>query len=274
MSKAFLFYWIRQQIENAVEEGSLYHAGSNQFHRCSPGDVLWICGPGKGARLVTIGPIQIARIVDYEEASRVLRYTPWDAEYHALASRGRRVVPQEVNLEPILGQLEFASRRRLDLTKPLGQQLQSMRELAPHSAHLLQSLWTDAKGASPSIASRLPNAAPHENPPVGVPLPDQEWIEGSPLLRVHLTRERAPGLSQAKKAQFRQEHGKLYCQRCKFDPSGFYRTPAADACIEVHHSAMPLSNMTTQHATTLHELECLCANCHRLVHAELQATSG
>jgi predicted HNH restriction endonuclease len=100
------------------------------------------------------------------------------------------------------------------------------------------------------------------------------WAEGRPELVLHLKRERANGLSQAKKTAFLREHGKLFCEMCLFDPVAAYKDEAAKACIEVHHRAVAISEMASGHKTKLNDLQCLCANCHRLVHANLKVAVG
>jgi 5-methylcytosine-specific restriction protein A len=106
----------------------------------------------------------------------------------------------------------------------------------------------------------------HESPDSEMSV-DQEWREGDVKLKLHLKRERAPGLAMAKKAQYRRTHdGRLSCERCGLDPVAQYDAEEAEACIEVHHSAVHVSAMAEGHKTTLDDLQCLCANCHRLVH--------
>jgi 5-methylcytosine-specific restriction protein A len=100
---------------------------------------------------------------------------------------------------------------------------------------------------------------------------DREWHEGGVKLKSHLKRERAPGLAKAKKAQYRRTHGRLSCERCGLDPVAHYNAEEAEACIEVHHFATHVSEMAEGHKTTLDDLQCLCANCHRLVHRILSA---
>lgn len=95
---------------------------------------------------------------------------------------------------------------------------------------------------------------------------DREWREGGAKLKSHLKRERAPSLAKAKKAQYRRTHGRLTCERCGLDPVAHYKAEEAEACIEVHHFATHVSEMAEGHTTTLDDLQCLCANCHRLVH--------
>lgn len=101
---------------------------------------------------------------------------------------------------------------------------------------------------------------------------DQEWSEGTPRLRQHLSRERAYGLREAKKAAFRRTHGgRLFCEHCREDPVEKYGTEHAEACIEVHHKSTQVAAMEAGHRSRLEDLECLCANCHRLEHRRLRA---
>jgi 5-methylcytosine-specific restriction protein A len=121
------------------------------------------------------------------------------------------------------------------------------------------------------VAKGEPGALPEAPPPPE----DQEWTEGKQRLILHLRRERAKGLSQAKKTAFKREHGRLFCERCKMDPSERYGEDIGEACIEVHHREVQVKDMTEGHSTTFDDLECLCANCHRVTHRLLkQASEG
>lgn len=104
--------------------------------------------------------------------------------------------------------------------------------------------------------------------------PDREWEEGSKKAVAHFKKERAVGLSSAKKAQFRREHGHLECERCGTESLEKYPPEVADACIEVHHNRIHIKNMGEGHRTRLEDLQCLCANCHRIVHRELKILDG
>lgn len=106
--------------------------------------------------------------------------------------------------------------------------------------------------------------------PVEPPAVDAEFREGSPILKLHLRRERHWGLAKKKKAWFVAEHGKLFCEHCKLDPSATLG-PLGDAVIEVHHAKVSVGEMGKDHRTKLGDLECLCANCHRLAHARIDA---
>lgn len=97
------------------------------------------------------------------------------------------------------------------------------------------------------------------------------WLEGAPKLRNHLRRERARGLSRAKKSAFMEANdGRLFCEICECEPIVDHADPLADACIEVHHREMMIASMAEGHVTKLDDLQCLCANCHRLIHARLR----
>lgn len=106
------------------------------------------------------------------------------------------------------------------------------------------------------------------------PLPaDEQWTEGKSKLVSHVEKERGRGMARAKKAQFRRLHGgKLFCEKCKIDPVETYQSEHGEACIEVHHQAIQVQNMNEGHTTKLADLQCLCANCHRLEHRLLKAS--
>ena len=102
---------------------------------------------------------------------------------------------------------------------------------------------------------------------------DRLWTEGKPRLIAHLRRERASGLAQAKKDWFLRTHGRLTCEKCGMDPVEVYGGLHGTACIEVHHQAVQVENMAEAHQTKLEDLQCLCANCHRVEHRLLKQRS-
>ncbi|WP_407193817.1 hypothetical protein [Bradyrhizobium sp. STM 3566] len=99
---------------------------------------------------------------------------------------------------------------------------------------------------------------------------DCSWAEGKPHLVSHLRRERAWGLAQAKRDWFIRKHGRLFCERCGMDPILVYAGDHGAACIEVHHQTVQVKDMARSHKTRLEDLECLCANCHRVEHRLLK----
>ena len=98
---------------------------------------------------------------------------------------------------------------------------------------------------------------------------DAIWAEGKPRRVMHLRRERSSGLARAKKEDFKLKNGRLYCERCNLDPVDFYGSEVGEACIEAHHK-IPLSETSDDRKTSLDDLQCLCASCHRIVHKELR----
>lgn len=100
--------------------------------------------------------------------------------------------------------------------------------------------------------------------------PDLAAAEGNQKVVKHIKRERNPALSAAKRRAMIDELGHLRCERCALVPSQKLG-PHGDAVIEVHHAKKQVAEMTQGHVTRLADLQCLCANCHRIVHREMAA---
>lgn len=111
------------------------------------------------------------------------------------------------------------------------------------------------------IESKLGDFVPTEE--------ERSWIEGNPKIVSHLQRERAPGLAKEKRDAFIAEHKRLFCEDCKLDPVERYGSNAGAACIEVHHHRTHVATMQPGHQTSMDDLKCLCANCHRVLHRKL-----
>lgn len=116
-----------------------------------------------------------------------------------------------------------------------------------------------------------PSLAEVEAAIADMPLTDEEriWVEGNLKVANHLRRERKPGLASAKKVAFEKHHGRLFCESCLIDPLEEYDSEAALACIEVHHARVQVAEMEEGHITALDDLQCLCANCHRILHRQM-----
>lgn len=167
-----------------------------------------------------------------------------------------------------------AAGRRLDRRRSASRAEGCVRARAvvgPQLRRLCQNIFSGGEG---SVCFRLLHeagfvvvpkgeSAPSSNDPDA---PEQGWRDGEFRLVPHRQRERAPGLAQAKKAQYRRLHGKLTCERCGLDPVATFDSIAGKACIEVHHAKVLLCDMQPDHLTSLDDLQCLCASCHRVVH--------
>ncbi|MFB4308358.1 HNH endonuclease [Actinomadura sp. GTD37] len=95
-------------------------------------------------------------------------------------------------------------------------------------------------------------------------------LEGRSLERVHRYRERDHGLRQKKIKNVLSSGGELSCEVCGFDFTKVYGEHG-DGYIEVHH-VVPLHE-AGEAKTSLSDLALLCANCHRMSHRRLGATS-
>lgn len=98
-----------------------------------------------------------------------------------------------------------------------------------------------------------------------VSIDEEEFEEGSQHLRVHLYRERKSEASQKKKKEALAQ-GHLICEACGIDYLALYEGKGI-RLIECHHT-IPLSSEMHTGKTRKGDLLLLCANCHRLAHAE------
>lgn len=89
-------------------------------------------------------------------------------------------------------------------------------------------------------------------------------IEGRPILRLHLSRERDPSLAKKKKQSVIDKTGKLACEICSVDFKKLYGE-LGDGFTECHHKN-PLSLRQENQETKLEDLAIVCANCHRMLH--------
>ena len=101
--------------------------------------------------------------------------------------------------------------------------------------------------------------------------PEQsEWIEGDARRETHIRYERDQRAAKQKKQAFRDENeGRLGCEMCGCFPVEYYGEECGEACIEVHHK-VPMKDLGKRR-TTLDDLMCVCANCHRVLHHKLRS---
>lgn len=94
--------------------------------------------------------------------------------------------------------------------------------------------------------------------------------EGKKILRVHLERERNSSLSKLAKKLFIEEYGELFCELCKSVPGNFYKGLKSNI-IHAHH-IHPIGEREQETFTSVKDFKMLCANCHTVVHQNLDVT--
>ena len=99
--------------------------------------------------------------------------------------------------------------------------------------------------------------------------PADRWAEGHPRRVQHLRYERSRAAVRKKKQMFREANGHLKCEKCGFDPMERYESENAEACIEVHHR-IGLGTLGRRRNTRVEDLQCVCANCHRVLHRRME----
>ena len=115
------------------------HAGSSQFDRVKPDDIVWIVTLRKG-RLTLLGRILVAEVISHSKAQHRFAEV-YDAQLHIVAKAGTARVLEEHDIQDIASDLRFDSERdRLTIKSHAitdGKQIQALRELRPESARLL-----------------------------------------------------------------------------------------------------------------------------------------
>ncbi|NII58879.1 HNH endonuclease [Sphingomonas aerolata] len=111
--------------------------------------------------------------------------------------------------------------------------------------------------------------------PLAVPIDDEEqgWAEGSQRLVKHFRTERRrdPRAAAEKRRKVRAANsGRLACENpaCTTDWYTVFPETIAEAVFEVHHTTA-VADMTPNHITTVDDLRCLCAACHRAEHRRI-----
>lgn len=139
----FLQYWKVDQAD--VNRGSpLDHAASAQYHRVSPGDMLWVVTI-RDHRFKLLGRLRVEKIVNQKEAKRLRGKGIYPAKLHALAVPNTVEFVSEIDIQDLAKMLRFKSGRdRLalnDAGSVDGKQIQTLREVTPESARLLSERW-------------------------------------------------------------------------------------------------------------------------------------
>lgn len=134
----FLQYWKSNEADMVVGK-PIDHAGSAQFSRVKPNDVVWVVTLREG-RLILLGRIHVSEIVSRQQAQKRFAEV-YGAPLHIVAKNGTVKILEEHDIQDIAADLRFSTGHdRLKFESPTktdGKQLQSLRELRPESAKLL-----------------------------------------------------------------------------------------------------------------------------------------
>jgi hypothetical protein len=166
----FLSYWKPETAAaNLQNGGSLNHAASNQYHRVSAGDTVWIVTVRDG-QFILLGAIHVSCVTDGSHAAKSLATNAlWDADFHLLTIAGSSHPIQDIIITRLAPRLRFLSRAGNDHLiisngKVNPQQLQTMRVLTPDSVTLLQEALTNRlhgedSSSAPPICGETSRAA-------------------------------------------------------------------------------------------------------------------
>jgi len=157
MERHYLQYWLPDQAEAVLSEGTLERAGSGQYSGIglARGDHLWIV-TGVAGRLKLVGHFDVAEVVSKQELETRLGIEVFDKPTHAIARVPSRPVLRDIM--DIAAKLRFNSPNdRLDVSGGLidGRQLQRIRQLATSSVQLLSNaLHARPKVPAPRLRSK------------------------------------------------------------------------------------------------------------------------
>lgn len=228
-------------------------ASETASHARDPNPLI---GRLSAGQLRQVGPLHVRGAVDRLLAGEDAPNFSASRDYHVVASTGERLAPKKVfglAIEQALGIEAFPGHFSAGWGQPCFEIIQQAGFAIVDKAEL-----TDGSGHRPA------------------PPPDQEelsWAEGNPRLAEHLRteRRRSRRAVAAKRAEVRAlNQGKLLCENpaCTADWYSVFPLAMAEAVFEVHHT-VPVSTMGQDHRTSLEDLMCLCAACHRAEHRRL-----
>lgn len=95
--------------------------------------------------------------------------------------------------------------------------------------------------------------------------------EGAILYKWHKAIERNAKIVKQKKEHALAKCGSLICEVCDFDFAQYYGDLGI-GFIECHHK-IPLAKIKTSTKTSLDDLALICANCHRIIHRNINILS-
>lgn len=195
-------------------------------------------------------------------------------DYDLLTPKGDRLAPKKVfgRALEIAGVIKVAnpynfgagwSQPSFQLLQAAGYSIVPKNEAAAEAARRKRRAAQSRKEIDDALAT------------VGNDPEERSWIEGDKRMASHLRteRKRSARAAAAKRAEIRAANrGRLACERCTTDWYEAYPDGIAEAIFDVHHT-IPLSKMDDGHETTVDDLLCLCANCHRAEHRRMARQS-
>jgi predicted HNH restriction endonuclease len=135
-----------------------------------------------------------------------------------------------------------------------------------------EMVWKEFSGDRPRltrVAAAIRAAVEQDNVELAQPSSDDEGAEapeGRVLTRLHRVRERNRKLVEQRKIKALREEGLLACDVCEFDFEKRYGKRGY-GFIEAHHTKA-LATLIENSTTKLEDLALVCANCHRMIHAQ------
>ncbi len=152
----FLQYWRTYNPEKEFDT-PLNYAASGQFGRVRPDDILWVVAL-KQRRLILLGRLIVGRVDTRENAIKELGERIYDAPLCAMPKPGTVHNIIEADIQALAPLLRFNSPQdKLSVPEPEridGKQLQSLRELTPEAAALLQTELDSHPAAQITTASK------------------------------------------------------------------------------------------------------------------------
>ena len=135
----YLVYWKPEAVASS-HWPTLQYSASKQYSKLRPGDVLWVVTSEEPNDLVLVGRQLVNRIVERDEAMRILGSPDiWPADFYAISDNPEEKVnldishyAYELSFDGIVNQLpeNFS-----------GQHLQTLRRLDFDSELIMERLW-------------------------------------------------------------------------------------------------------------------------------------
>lgn len=213
-------------------------------------------------QLRQVFPIHVRQAVDRLLAGEDAPNFSGSRDYDVVTSTGELLAPKKVfglAIEQALGIEAFPAHFSAGWSQPCFEIIQAAGFAIVEKG---------GQGRAPKTAAQAPPPEQEE----------RSWAEGSPRLAEHLRTERTRSrqATAAKRSQMRSRNGgRLACENttCTTDWYAVFPLPQAEAVFEIHHRFL-VSDMDPEHRTSLDDLACLCASCHRAEHRRLSLEAG